>query len=104
MGSTLRCGPGVTIMLAAILGASCLVASVRADTQVVASFPVRSPSPGLTSAPAASSPGLLDSFFYDDLEATDSNAFPVAPEPLEERQDILAGVNGGLVAASFLAA
>ena len=64
------------------------VAIVRADTQVVASFPVRSPAPGLTSAPAApaaSSTGLLDSFFYDDLEATDSNALPVAPEPLEER-------------------
>ena len=61
------------------------MAIARADTQVVASFPVRSPAHGLTSASAASSPGLLDSFFYDDLEATDSNALPVAPEQLEER-------------------
>merc|ERR1711902_225663 len=56
------------------------------------------------SAPAASSPGLLDSLFYDDLEATESNLYPTVSEQLEERQDILAGVNGGLVAASFLAA
>merc|ERR1711902_355769 len=56
------------------------------------------------SAPAASSPGLLDSLFYDDLEVTESNSHPTASEQIEERQDILSGVNGGLVAASFLAA
>merc|ERR1712241_1474749 len=106
MGSTLRRGTWVTMIqaVAAILGA-CLVLGVTADTQVVASFPVRSAASGLisdsVSAPAASSPGLLDSLFYDDLEATESNSFPAASE---ERQDILAGVNGGLVAASFLAA
>ncbi len=55
--------------------------SVSADTQVVASFPVRSPASDAASSP----PGLLDSFFYDDLEATDSNAIPVAPVQLEER-------------------
>merc|ERR1712029_191965 len=33
-----------------------------------------------------------------------TNTIPAAPEQFEERQDILAGVNGGLVAASFLAA
>eukprot|EP00493_Phyllostaurus_siculus_P022811 UN23145 len=95
------------IAAAAFLGAY-LAVVVRADTQVVASFPVRSAASGLisdaVSAPAASSPGLLDSFFYDDLEATESNAFPAAPDQIDERQDILAGVNGGLVAASFLAA
>lgn len=64
------------IMMCVLLSVAC----VRADTQVVASFPVRSPA-----SDAASSPGLLDSFFYDDLEATDSNAIPVAPEQLEER-------------------
>merc|ERR1711971_323686 len=106
--STRRRGTWVTMIKAvtAILGA-CLV-GVTADTQVVASFPVRSAASGLisdsVSAPAASSPGLLDSLFYDDLEATESNAFPAASEQIEERQDILAGVNGGLVAASFLAA
>merc|ERR1712154_408810 len=109
MGSTLRRGTWVTMIKAvtAILGA-CLVVGVTADTQVVASFPVRSAVSGLisdsVSAPAASSPGLLDSLFYDDLEATESNSFPAASEQIEERQDILAGVNGGLVAASFLAA
>merc|ERR1712241_576557 len=109
MGSTLRRGTWVTMIqaVAAILGA-CLALGVRADTQVVASFPVRSAASGLisdsVSAPAASSPGLLDSLFYDDLEATESNSFPAASEQIEERQDILAGVNGGLVAASFLAA
>merc|ERR1711983_607958 len=109
MGSTLRRGTWVTMIIAVadILGA-CLVVGVRADTQVVASFPVRSAASGLisdsVSAPAASSPGLLDSLFYDDLEATESNLYPAASEQLEERQDILAGVNGGLVAASFLAA
>merc|ERR1712241_82860 len=109
MGSTLRRGTWVTMIqaVAAILGA-CLVLGVTADTQVVASFPVRSAASGLisdsVSAPAASSPGLLDSLFYDDLEATESNSFPAASEQIEERQDILAGVNGGLVAASFLAA
>merc|ERR1712154_18928 len=109
MGSTLRRGTWVTMIKAvtAILGA-CLVVGVTADTQVVASFPVRSAASGLisdsVSAPAASSPGLLDSLFYDDLEATESNSFPAASEQIEERQDILAGVNGGLVAASFLAA
>ena len=59
---------------------------VRADTQVLASFPVRS---GLASdaasAPAASSPGLLDSFFYDDSVAIDTNTIPAAPEQFEER-------------------
>ena len=62
---------------------------VRADTQVLASFPVRSPTSGLASdaasAPAASSPGLLDSFFYDDSVATDTNTIPAAPEQFEER-------------------
>ena len=68
-----------------------MAACVRADTQVVASFPVRSPPPasGLisdsVSAPAASSSGLLDSFFYDDLEATDANSIPAGPEQFEER-------------------
>merc|ERR1712241_249929 len=109
MGSTLRRGTWVTMIKAvtAILGA-CLVVGVTSDTQVVASFPVRSAVSGLisdsVSAPAASSPGLLDSLFYDDLEATESNSYPTASEQIEERQDILAGVNGGLVAASFLAA
>jgi len=110
MGSTLRRGTWVTMIkaVAAILGACLEVVGVTADTQVVASFPVRSAASGLisdsVSAPAASSPGLLDSLFYDDLEATESNSFPAASEQIEERQDILAGVNGGLVAASFLAA
>merc|ERR1712037_6888 len=107
MGSTARRGTRVTMIAAAALLGACLV-GVTADTQVVASFPVRSAASGLisdaVSAPAASSPGLLDSFFYDDLEATESNAFPAAPDQIDERQDILAGVNGGLVAASFLAA
>ena len=62
---------------------------VRADTQVLASFPVRSPASSLgsdaASPPAASSPGLLDSFFYDDSVATDSNTIPAAPEQFEER-------------------
>merc|ERR1712037_9205 len=104
---TARRGTRVTMIAAAALLGARLV-GVTADTQVVASFPVRSAASGLisdaVSAPAASSPGLLDSFFYDDLEATESNAFPAAPDQIDERQDILAGVNGGLVAASFLAA
>ena len=61
------------------------MACVSADTQVVASFPVRSPAPGLASDAASSPPGLLDSFFYDDLEATDSNVIPIVPSQLEER-------------------
>ena len=65
------------------------VVGVTADTQVVASFPVRSAASGLisdsVSAPAASSPGLLDSLFYDDLEATESNSYPTASEQIEER-------------------
>merc|ERR1711971_1450657 len=106
--STRRRGTRVTMIAAAAILGACLAVGVRADTQVVASFPVRSAASGLisdaVSAPAASSPGLLDSFFYDDLEATESNSFPAAPDQIDERQDILAGVNGGLVAASFLAA
>ena len=63
------------------------VSSAAADTRVLASFPVPS-TPGLISETASApevNPGLLDSFFYKDLEATDANAFPSSPVQVAER-------------------
>ena len=100
--STQRCGLLITMMIPVILGycageirmndidyiyIDAAVSSVAADTRVLASFPVPS-TPGLISETASApevNPGLLDSFFYKDLEATDANAFPSSPVQVEER-------------------